>query len=81
MAESRGVDPAELTLDLLAEDGGRRFLLVPFSNYADGDLEACREMLVHPDTVFGLGDGGAHVGIISDASFLFEMEKMVRAFQ
>jgi len=24
---------------------------------------------VHPDTVFGLGDGGAHVGIISDASF------------
>ena len=69
MAESRGVDPAELTLDLLAEDGGRRFLLVPFSNYADGDLEACREMLVHPDTVFGLGDGGAHVGIISDASF------------
>jgi N-acyl-D-aspartate/D-glutamate deacylase len=69
MAESRGMDPAALTLDLLAEDGGRRFLLVPFSNYADGDLEACREMLVHPDTVFGLGDGGAHVGIISDASF------------
>jgi len=69
MAEARGVDPAELTLDLLAHDGGRSFLLVPFSNYADGDLEACREMLVHPDTVFGLGDGGAHVGIIADASF------------
>ena len=62
MAEARGVDPAELTLDLLAHDGGRGFLLVPFSNYADGNLEACREMLVHPDTVFGLGDGGAHVG-------------------
>ena len=26
-------------------------------------------MLAHPDTVFGLGDGGAHVGVISDASF------------
>ncbi len=26
-------------------------------------------MLSHPDTLFGLGDGGAHVGIISDASF------------
>ena len=26
-------------------------------------------MLAHPDTVFGLGDGGAHVGIIADASF------------
>jgi N-acyl-D-aspartate/D-glutamate deacylase len=69
MAEARGVDPAELAMDLLAEDGGRTFLFVPFSNYADGDLNACGEMLAHPDTVFGLGDGGAHVGIISDASF------------
>ena len=69
MAEARGVDPGELTLDLLAENGGRNFLLVPFSNYADGDLDACGEMLAHPDTLFGLGDGGAHVGIISDASF------------
>jgi len=25
--------------------------------------------MAHPDTVFGLGDGGAHVGIITDASF------------
>jgi N-acyl-D-aspartate/D-glutamate deacylase len=69
MAEARGVNPAELAMDLLAEDGGRSFLFVPFSNYADGDLNACGEMLAHPDTVFGLGDGGAHVGIISDASF------------
>ncbi len=69
MAEARGMGPAELTLDLLAENDGRNFLFVPFSNFADGDLEACREMLVHPDTVFGLGDGGAHVGIIADASF------------
>ena len=69
VAEARGVDPGELTLDLLTENGGRNFLLVPFSNYADGDLNACGEMLAHPDTLFGLGDGGAHVGIISDASF------------
>ncbi len=69
MADSRGVDPAELTMDLLAENGGHNFLFVPFSNYADGDLDACGEMLAHPDTVFGLGDGGAHVGIIADASF------------
>ncbi len=69
MAEARGMDPAELAMDLLAENGGRNFLFVPFSNYADGDLDACGEMLAHPDTVFGLGDGGAHVGIIADASF------------
>ena len=26
-------------------------------------------MIAHPDCVMGLGDGGAHVGIISDASY------------
>jgi N-acyl-D-aspartate/D-glutamate deacylase len=69
LAAARGVDPAVMTLDLLAEDDGRRFLYTPFSNYANGNLDACGEMLAHPDTVFGLGDGGAHVGLIADASF------------
>ena len=69
MADARGVGADELALDLLTANGGRDFLFVPFTNYADGDLEACRVMLTHPDTVFGLGDGGAHVGIIADASF------------
>ena len=69
LAQARGVEPAELALDLMLEDDGRGFLFVPFSNFADGHLDACGEMMVHPDTVFGLGDGGAHVGIITDASF------------
>jgi N-acyl-D-aspartate/D-glutamate deacylase len=69
LATARGVDPSELALDLLLEDEGRSFLFAPFSNYADFNLDACGEMLSHPDTLFGLGDGGAHVGIISDASF------------
>jgi N-acyl-D-aspartate/D-glutamate deacylase len=69
LAAARGVDPAALTLDLLAENEGRNFLYSPFSNYADGNLDACGEMLSHPDTLFGLGDGGAHVGLIADASF------------
>jgi len=42
---------------------------VPFLNYSAGDLEAAREMLTHRDTIPGLGDGGAHCGIICDASF------------
>ena len=69
MAEARGIEPGAMTIDLLTENEGRNFLLVPFSNYADGDLDACGEMLAHSDTLMGLGDGGAHVGIISDASF------------
>ena len=69
LAAVRGVDPAELTLDLLSENEGRNFLYMPILNYAEGNLNACGEMLAHPDTLFGLGDGGAHVGLISDASF------------
>ena len=42
---------------------------MPFLNYADGDLDAVREMLAHPHAVLGLADGGAHVGTICDASF------------
>jgi N-acyl-D-aspartate/D-glutamate deacylase len=38
-------------------------------NYDDGNLDAAGEMLAHEHTVVGLGDGGAHVGTICDASF------------
>jgi N-acyl-D-aspartate/D-glutamate deacylase len=69
LAAERGLEPTEVALDLMVEDEGRGFLFSPFSNYADANLDACGEMMDHPDTVFGLGDGGAHVGLISDASF------------
>ena len=69
MASARSMEPAALALDLLSENDGRNFLYTPFLNYAEGNLDACGEMLAHPDTVFGLGDGGAHVGMIADASF------------
>ncbi len=68
-AARRGVSAAELAYDLLLEDEGRAFLFAPFANYADYNLNACREMLDDPNTVVGLGDGGAHVSIISDGSF------------
>ncbi len=69
IAAARGQNPAEAAYDMLLEDEGRAFLFAPFANYADGHLDACGEMLAHPHTVIGLGDGGAHVSIISDGSF------------
>ena len=64
-----GVAPEALAYDLLIADGGHGLLYLPFLNYADGDLDAAREMLTHPHAVLGLADGGAHVGTICDASF------------
>ena len=49
-------------------DGGRELLNSPVANYSDGNLDAVREMLLHPTSAFGLGDGGAHAGQTCDAS-------------
>jgi len=61
--------PEDLAYDAMLSDEGRGMLYVPFLNYADGNLDATREMLCDPRAVPGLSDGGAHCGIICDASF------------
>ena len=68
-AARSGVSPEEWVYDYLLGDDGAAMLYVPFLNYADGNLDATREMLAHPHTVPGLSDGGAHVGTICDGSF------------
>lgn len=68
-AKRAGIDPWELTLDLLAVGDGETLLLYPFENYAAGDFEVIREMLTDPHTICGVGDAGAHVATICDASY------------
>jgi N-acyl-D-aspartate/D-glutamate deacylase len=68
-ARRQGRQPEELAYDAMLSDEGRGMLYVPFLNYADGNLDATREMLTDPHSVPGLSDGGAHCGIICDASF------------
>ena len=67
-AQLLGRDPEDLCYDWMQEEGGRAILNRPLLNYADGNLDAIREMVTHPHTLMGLGDGGAHVGYICDAS-------------
>ena len=67
-ARAMGVDPATLAYDTLLERDGRTILYRPLSNYAHGTLETSREMMTHPNTLIGLGDGGAHVSVLCDAS-------------
>jgi N-acyl-D-aspartate/D-glutamate deacylase len=68
-AERDGRSALDLAYDVMLRDKGHSFLYLPSLNYADGNLDAVGEMLAHPNTVVGLGDGGAHVGTICDASF------------
>jgi len=69
LAASQGIWPDDLALDHMLSNGGRGMLYHPFLNYADGSLDPSYAMLGHRDTVPGLSDGGAHVGMICDGSF------------
>jgi N-acyl-D-aspartate/D-glutamate deacylase len=68
-AALRGMRPEELAYEMLLEDGGHALLYRPFLNYSGFNLDPTREMLLHPHTVPGLGDAGAHCGMICDGSF------------
>lgn len=68
-ARALGVAPEELAYDLLMEKGGTAKLYVALGNYQHGRLDAVLDMMNHPHTVVGLGDGGAHYGVICDASY------------
>ncbi|MDP3747942.1 MAG: amidohydrolase family protein [Phenylobacterium sp.] len=69
LAAAQGVTPEELALDHMLSNDGKGMLYLPFLNYANGSLDPSHAMLTHPDTVPGLSDGGAHVGMICDGSF------------
>lgn len=68
-AAMQGRNAAELAYDEMLERDGKAILFLAFNNYNDGDLEAVREMLMDPNAIWGLGDGGAHYGMVCDSSY------------
>jgi N-acyl-D-amino-acid deacylase len=60
--------PYELMYELMLEDDGNALLSILISNYATHDLARIRDLLLDGATVVGLGDAGAHVRYICDAS-------------
>ncbi|RVT91539.1 D-aminoacylase [Rhodovarius crocodyli] len=68
MAKVAGQTPEEFCYDYLTGGDGGRMLYFPVTNYVHGDLDVVHEMVTDPHTVLGLSDGGAHCGVICDAS-------------
>jgi N-acyl-D-aspartate/D-glutamate deacylase len=68
LAEAAGEEPAHFAYELMLEGGGKGMIYLPILGYANGDLEAIKAMMLHPAAVFSLSDGGAHCGLICDAS-------------
>ena len=68
IAAREGREPMDVYYDALIADEGRAFVMRPLLNFTEGNLDAVREMLMHPTTTWGLGDGGAHAGTTCDAS-------------
>lgn len=68
-AQAAGLSIEAFAYDLLLAQDGQAMFYLPGANYRDGNLSAVREMLGHAHTVMALADGGAHYGMICDASF------------
>lgn len=67
-ADALGVPPLELAYDFFAEGDGSNVAARHGAGYADGNLDVVREMLLHPHTITGLADAGAHVKLICDGT-------------
>ena len=68
-AEAAEVAPVEMAYDALLQREGRELMLFPLANFTDGNHDVVREMNLAEGTVPGLSDGGAHCGVICDASY------------
>ena len=67
-AAREGKSAQAFCYDYLVGEAGTRMLYFPVVNYLHGDLGVVHDMLTDPTTVLGLGDGGAHCGLICDSS-------------
>ncbi|MEO3758727.1 amidohydrolase family protein [Mycobacterium sp. B14F4] len=68
-AAARGVTPPEEAYDRLLDDDGHAMMLIAMGNYENNSLDTVGQLMRRDDVVLGLGDGGAHYGMICDASF------------
>ena len=68
IAQREGRSPRDVVYDWLMEKDGWGIVYFPIFNYSHGHMDHLAELLEHPRTCLGLSDGGAHCGVICDAS-------------
>ena len=64
IAQAEGIDVREALMDIMAAGRPLLYLVGEYS----GSLEKQHAGIAHPHSVFGLSDGGAHCGVLCDAS-------------
>ena len=69
MAKKNKISPEELAYEIMLENNGENFIYAPLVNFVDNNFDVCHQMLEDPNSIMGLGDGGAHVGFILDAGY------------
>ena len=67
LAKAKGVDAFEHMYDLLVGNDGLELFYQPLGGYDSYNFDFFRTSMEHPNSLFGLSDGGAHCGVIADA--------------
>jgi N-acyl-D-aspartate/D-glutamate deacylase len=60
--------PQDVIYDMLLERDGAEVIYNPLFSYAENSFAPLQDMLEHSNTLMSLADGGAHLGIMSDAA-------------
>ena len=68
IAQARGISALEVVYEWLMAENGEGIVYFPIFNYSYHDFSHLHQLLQHPSTMISLGDGGAHVGYVSDAA-------------
>ena len=69
LADTAGMPVEDYMYEQLLADEGRNLMICALGNFCLYNLDHVVEMLEDPNVVVGLGDGGAHYGMVCDASY------------